>query len=405
MFQPSNKVLEKYADVLVNFALGSGKGIKKGDVVFLQIPECAKQMLNPLVIAVLKSGGHPLIHFTPEGTDRWMDVARVFFENAKDFQIKYLPENYLLGRVKDCDHFISVISTNNKKALQGVDTKKLMLRQSAIGFYKDARDKKENEGKLTWTLGLFGTEAMAKETGLSLKKYWDQIAKACYLDAKNPIAKWRSVFTQVEKSRRKLSAMKIDKLHIKGKNVDLTVGIGPGRKWLGGSGRNIPSFEIFTSPDRRLTEGWASFNQPLYVYGNLVEGVKLTFKGGKVVKVSAKKNAKLIKEMVKVPGANMVGEFSLTDKRFSKITHFMAETLYDENMGGKYGNSHIALGSAYKDAYTGDPSKVSKKKWDELGYNDSTVHTDIVSTDDRTVTAYLTNGTSKVIYKNGKFVL
>jgi aminopeptidase len=405
MFQPSSKVLEKYADVLVNFALGSGKGIKKGEVVFLQIPECAKQMLNPLVIAVLKSGGHPLIHFTPEGTDRWMDVARVFFENAKDFQIKYLPENYLLGRVKDCDHFISVISTNNKKALQGVDTKKLMLRQSAIGFYKDARDKKENEGKLTWTLGLFGTEAMAKETGLSLKKYWDQIAKACYLDAKNPIAKWRSVFAQVEKSRRKLSAMKIDKLHIKGKNVDLTVGIGPGRKWLGGSGRNIPSFEIFTSPDRRLTEGWASFNQPLYVYGNLVEGVRLTFKGGKVVKVSAKKNAKLIQEMVKVPGANMIGEFSLTDKRFSKITHFMAETLYDENMGGKYGNFHIALGSAYKDAYTGDPSKVSKKKWDELGYNDSTVHTDIVSTDDRTVTAYLANGTSKVIYKNGKFVL
>lgn len=405
MYLPSEKVLEKYADVLINFALGSGNGIKKGEVVFLQIPESAKQILNPLTKSVLKAGGHPIIHYSPEGTDRWMYVDRVFFENAKDFQLKYLPKNYLLGRVQDCDHFVSIIATNNKRALQGIDSRKLMARQSAIGFYKDARDKKENEGKLTWTLALFGTEAMAKEAGLSLSKYWDQIIKACFLNEKNPISKWRKVFSEVETLRQKLSKMKIVKVEIKGKNVDLTVGIGEGRKWLGGSGRNIPSFEIFTSPDTRLTEGWVKFNQPLYVYGNLVTGVELTFKNGKVVKVKAKKNQKLLADMIKVPGANKVGEFSLTDKRFSKITHFMADTLFDENTGGNFGNFHIALGSAYKDAYTGDISKVTKKKWEELGYNDSTVHTDIVSTDDRVVTAYFPDGKSRVIYKGGKFVI
>lgn len=405
MYQPSDKILEKYADVLINFALGSGKGIKKGEVVFLQVPESSKQMLNHLVKAVLKSGGHPLISYSPEGTDRWMDVGRVFLENAKDYQIKYLPKNYLLGRIKDCDHFVAMISSNNKKALQGVDTKKIMMRQAAIGFYKDARNKKEDEGKLTWTLALFGTQAMAKEAGLSLKDYWGQIIKACFLSEKNPVAKWRSVVSQIETLRAKLSEMKIDKVEVKGKNVDLTVGIGEGRKWLGGSGRNIPSFEIFTSPDARLTEGWVKFNQPLYEYGNLIEDVGLVFKKGKVVKVTAKKNAQLIKDMVKVPGANMIGEFSMTDKRFSKITHFMAETLYDENMGGKFGNSHLALGMAYKDAYTGNPAKVSKKKWEAMGYNDSTVHTDIVTTEDRTVTAFLSDGSKKVIYKNGRFVI
>jgi aminopeptidase len=405
MYAPSENILKKYADVLVKFALGSGQGIKKGEAIFLQVPESAKSILNPLVLSVLESGGYPIISFTPEGTDRWMSVDRVFLENASNQQTKYLPKNYLLGRIKDSDHMLYIISTNNKHDLEGVDSKKIMLRQAAVGFYKDARDKKENAGKLTWTLALFGTEAMAKEAGLTLRQYWDQIIKACFLDKPDPIAKWKSVFANVEKTREKLSKLEIEELFIKGKTVDLTIKIGRGRKWLGGSGRNIPSFEIFTSPDWRATEGWVKFSEALYVYGNLVENVELEFKKGRVVKVNASKNKNLVAEMIKVPGADKVGEFSLTDRRFSKITHFMAETLFDENMGGKFGNFHLALGSAYKDAYTGDSSKISKKNWEALGYNESSVHTDIISTDDKTVTAVLESGKSKVIYRNGMFDL
>lgn len=99
----------------------------------------------------------------------------------------------------------------------------------------------------------------------------------------------------------------------------------------------------------------------------------------------------------------MVGEFSLTDRRLSRITKFMGETLFDENVGGEQGNTHIALGSAYKDSYTKDPSKVSKEQWEELGFNESSVHTDIVSTNKRKVTATLKDGSKKVIYENGEF--
>ena len=83
----------------------------------------------------------------------------------------------------------------------------------------------------------------------------------------------------------------------------------------------------------------------------------------------------------------------------------MAETLFDENIGGPFGNTHIAVGMAYKDCYKGDASKVKDKEWKEMGYNNSSVHTDIVSTTDRTVTATLTNGKKMVIYENGQFVL
>lgn len=405
MFSPSPNLLKKYSDVLIKYALGSGKGIKNGETVFLHVPESAKPILNHLVLSVLEAGGNPIVHYTPDGTDRHTSVDRTFFDNATLKQIEYVPRNYLLGRVSDCDHFVSIISTNNKKELEGVEGKKILTRQKSMLFYKEAREKKENLGKLTWTLGLYGTPAMAKEAGLSLEEYWNQISKACFLDEGNPIAKWKNVSVEIEEIKSKLNSLNIKKLFIKGRNVDLEIGIGRGRVWMGGGGRNIPSFELFISPDFRMTNGLVKFNQPLYIYGSLIEDVELDFKNGKVQKAKSSKNQKLLTEMINAPGANQVGEFSLTDKRFSRITKFMAETLYDENMGGKYGNFHLALGSAYKDSYPGNSSKFSASDWKNLGYNESSVHTDIISTEDRTVTAVTGDGNKIVIYKNGVFTI
>ena len=84
----------------------------------------------------------------------------------------------------------------------------------------------------------------------------------------------------------------------------------------------------------------------------------------------------------------------------------MATTLFDENMGGAFGNTHIALGNAYKDTYPGDAAAVPEEQWVEMGYNACPkVHTDIISTTDRTVTARLRNGRETVIYRDGQFVL
>jgi aminopeptidase len=102
-------------------------------------------------------------------------------------------------------------------------------------------------------------------------------------------------------------------------------------------------------------------------------------------------------------GASKVGEFSLTDRRFSRIDMFMADTLFDENFGGDYGNSHIALGASYVDTYSGNPSDITKTFKKKMGFNDSALHWDLVNTEDKTVTAYLTNGKKMVIYENGMF--
>jgi aminopeptidase len=404
MYKPSQEILEKYANVLVKFALNSGKGLKKGETVYLVAEESAKPLFLELRKAIWKAGGHVIASYRPSNDEEY-NVERDFYEHAQDHQLAFFPEHHYRGLVKQIDHMVFVISETNKQALAGVDPKKIMKAGQALKPYMEWRDEKENAGKFTWTLALYGTPAMAKEVGMTTEEYWEQIIHACFLNETDPIKKWRSVFTQLAKYRDKLNKLKVDKYHVEGPDADLWIKQGEKRKWIGGSGRNIPSFELFTSPDWRGTEGWITFNQPLYRYGNLITGIKLVFKKGKVTECTADKNENVIKQMVATPNADKVGEFSMTDKRFSQITRFMGETLYDENVGGEHGNTHIALGNAYHDCYEGNPAKVSKKQWEKLGYNSSSVHTDIISTAPRTITAHLTNGKTQVIYKDGMYQL
>jgi len=406
MYTPSKKVLERYADVLVNFALGSGKGIKKGEVVCINGSEATKPLFVAVRNAVLKAGGHVILQYQPGGDDRY-NLSRDFFEYAQEHQLDFFPSKYIRGLVDQMDHVLFILGDNNPHALKGVDPKKIMRRGMANKQYLEWRTEKEHKGKFTWTIGLYCTSAMAKEADLTLEQYWKEIIQACFLDQKNPIAHWRKVYREIGVYKKKLNALspKIDKLHVEGPDADLWITLGKKRRWIAGRGRNIPSFEIFTSPDWRGTNGWIRFNQPLYRYGSLITGVELWFEDGRVVASRAKKGEKLLKTMTATHNADKVGEYSLTDSRHSRITKFMANTLYDENVGGTQGNTHIALGSAYADTYAGDVSKLTPKQKAALGYNDSSVHTDIISTARRTVTAYLKNGKTKVIYKNGRFVL
>lgn len=405
MFQPSQEILKKYADVLIKFALWNGNGIKKGETVSLQVPESSRPMLEPLVEATLEAGANPLMMLLPEGVDRWESVPRVFYEKGTLEQITYMPTDYLLARIHNSEHYVCMLSSANPKELEGIDSSKIMARQKAIKFYKDARTAKEDAGYLTWVLGLYGTEPMAAEAKMTLEEYWQQIISACYLDEADPIARWKETFALIEEYREKLTDLSIETVHVVGENIDLTVKIGDKRQWLGGSGRNIPSYEIYVSPDWRGTNGFITFNQPLYRFGAVITDIRLEFKDGLIVSATATQNEKLLRNMIAVEGANRIGEYSLTDSRFSKITRFMAETLYDENVGGRYGNTHLALGSSYKDSYTGDIKTAPVTLWEELGFNDSVIHTDIMSTTDRTVEATLKDGSKKIIYTEGKFTL
>lgn len=398
-YTPPEFILDRYAEVLVNFALHSGKGLRSGEVVQIAVPDVAKPLARALYKAVILAGGHPLLRILPTEFDK------VFYELANEEQLTFFPKTFLKTKAALLDHSISIIADVDPEELKGVDTSKIMTHRAAQYPYREWLFAKEHKGTFSWTAGLWGTPAKAAVVGLSYKEYWQQIIKACYLDFEDPVSEWRKLEQKQRKIKNWLNDLNIEFVHITGPDADLKIKIGANRAWKTGSGSNIPSYEHFTSPDWRGTEGWIAFNQPLYRYGNVIDGIRLEFKKGRISKATAKKGQVVLDSMLTSKDADKLGEFSLTDKRFSRITHPMAETLYDENMGGPHGNTHIAVGMAYKDCFKGDASSLKAKDWQKLGYNNSSVHTDIISTAERTVTAHLPDGTQKVIYTNGSFTL
>lgn len=396
---PPKEILDAYARVLVNFALGREEGINSGEVVQVMVPDIAKPMASALQRTLLKAGANVLMRILPTGLDR------EYFELASEDQLKFFPSKYLKARADLIDHNIAIIADPYPDELEGINPQKIFLARNAQKQYRDWLMDKETNGKYTWTAALWAVEAKAHIVGLSLEEYWRQIISACFLDSSDPIAKWREIKKLQSEIKTKLNRLSIEWIEIKAKDVDLKIKLGADRKFVGGADRNIPSFELFTSPNYQGTEGHIKFDQPLYRYGHLIDGVEMKFSKGQVVYATARRGENILKEMLKTPGADRLGEFSLTDKRLSHITHFMAETLYDENIGGKFGNTHVAIGMAYKDAYRHDRTKLSAQDWDNLGFNDSAEHTDIVSTTDRLVTALLSDGTKKIIYQSGQFTL
>jgi len=405
-YQPSDEILAKYAELLVKFGITnrSGKRLPKGSVVQFVVPEVAKPLYFHLQNAILKSGYNPLGVFLPNDDENY-NFEKGFYDSAGKFQLEFIPEKFNHGLVSEIDGNIRILAETDLHSLTMVDPKTVMCRTNALQQGKKLYYDKIDKDQLAWTLGLYGTDTMAKEAGISLKSYWNQIIKACYLDTQDPVAEWKSIDKTVQETCKKLTGLRIKSLHLVGPDVDLNVGIGDNRSWKAGGGCNIPSYEVFTSPNCHEINGRIKFNQPLYRYGKRIEDIELVFKNGEVISAKASKNLTLLKEMIKVKNGNRVGEFSLTDARLSRITKFMAETLYDENVGGKYGNTHLALGFCFKECFTGNSDKFNEEKWNSLGFNQSSLHNDIISTTDRTVTATLYDGSEKVIYEKGQFTV
>jgi len=395
----TDKILQNYADLMVNFAANERKGINPNEVCCVRVPESASIMLKYFQKSILKAGAIAVLEIIPEG------LSADFYELANETQLKYHNPEVIRAKNNQFDHIISVSGTQFPLELKDADTKKIAIRKKALApFYKEMWQRFD-KNEASWTLCLFGTAAMAEQASMSLKEYWDQIINACFLDTDNPVEHFQDIFNKIDKVSNWLNDLEIEHVHIQSENIDLKIKIGSNRKWVGGSGHNIPSFEVFTSPDFRDVNGTIKFDQPLYYSGNVIRDIELKFENGTVIEYNASQNKHVLDEMLSHKGATEIGEFSLTDSRFSRITKFMANTLYDENVGGEFGNTHIAVGNSYKNCFKGDYKSKTQEQWLELGYNDSDIQTDIVSTEDRTVTATLQDGSELVIYKDGKFTL
>lgn len=397
----TEKQLLNYADVLLwgLKTARSGK-YKKNDIVLIRYNLPAIRLAEILNEKLLKMGINPVLRIstTPVMERNFFDIT-----NSKQLIFTAPGEEELYKKINGS---IFLHAPESITHLRGVDPKKIGRATVARKHLKDILDKREEEGAFGWTLCMLPTEELAKHARLTIKEYTNEIAAACFLNKKSPVEEWQKVYNDAARIKKWLNGMSIKTLHIESENTDLEITPGDQKKWIGISGHNIPSFELFLSPDWRNTKGIYFANQPSYRSGNYVENIRLEFKKGEAVKIEAETGEEFVRNQLAMDkGANKIGEFSLTDKRFSKINKFMANTLFDENYGGSFGNCHIALGSSYSDTFSGNPKNLTKEIKKNLGFNDSALHWDLVNTEKKRVTANLASGKTVAIYENGKFMI
>ena len=391
--------LSRYADVLLwGLQTARSKRFKKGDIILVRYHLPALDLAEILQVRLLDMGMHPVLRLSPTPV-----MEQNFFGRADDGQLSFIaPGEMELYRSLNGSIFLH--APESITHLSGIDAARISRRAVTLKPQRDILDKRDAEGHFGWTLCMLPTAELARHADLSMAAYTDQIVKACWLHRRDPVSQWQGILKNARTLKQWLNRLSVSHYHVQSDNVDLEVTPGDQRRWIGISGHNIPSFELFLSPDWRGTRGTYFANLPSFRSGNRVNDVRLEFKKGRVVSISASQGEAFVRQQLGMDaGAGRLGEFSLTDKRFSKINRFMANTLFDENFGGRYGNCHVAVGSSYADTYTGDPRKLTKERKIQLGFNDSALHWDMVNTEKKRVVAHLKNGKRRTIYENGQF--
>jgi aminopeptidase len=236
-------------------------------------------------------------------------------------------------------------------------------------------------GELRWTIvaapNTGWAEAVFGEPDVD--RLWQAVATAVRLDEPDPVAAWQEHVAVLHRRCAAVQAAGLDALHYSGPGTDLVVGLHPGSRWVGGaiSGAdgiayvpNLPTEEVFTSPDPSRADGVLALTRPLVMPSNgiVVEGLRLTFEDGRIVAAEADRGADAVRaELDSDPGARRLGEVALLDRdsRVRRAGVVFHDTLYDENAG-----AHVAWGQAFSMCLPEGGSM-------DL-FNSSSVHTDVV---------------------------
>ena len=243
----------------------------------------------------------------------------------------------------------------------------------------EATMKTVNERLVNWTGIAFPNEGWARAVfgEPDVERLWEAVAHAVRLDEPDPVAAWSAHVERLERRVAALDALGVDSLRFRGPGTDLTVGLLEQSVWCGPRTKtawgvyhvpNMPTEEVFTTPDARRTEGVVRSTRPLVLYGTIVRGLELGFDDGRIVDVSADAGADVIRgQLATDERAAYLGEVALVDgtSRVGDAGVTFFDTLFDENV-----TCHVAYGAAYAEAVEDEPP--------EDGFNVSSVHSDFM---------------------------
>src|SRR3990170_4059897 len=336
----------KLAKTLVEYSVK----VKPGDWVVIFTHPLAEPLTREVLRYAVRAGGRTNILMGFDST------AEIFFQEANEDQLKWISPFEKMP-FEDADVFISIQASENTRAMTGVDSKKQQIRSAARKGIMDAYMSRSATGALRWNLTYFPCQAYAQDAELSLSDFEDFVYRACFVDQDDPVEMWNKVEANQARWVEWLKGKK--KVELRGPNIDINLSI-EGRTFNNSVARhNMPGSEIFTGPVEESANGWVEFSFPAIRLGREVDGVRLEFKDGRVVKASARKNEDYLLKMLDIdPGAKFLGELGIgTNYAIDRFTKTM---LYDEKIGGTI---HLALGASYPE--TGGKNE-SALHWDML---------------------------------------
>ena len=242
------------------------------------------------------------------------------------------------------------------------------------------------ERRIAWAIVGCPNEGWAKAVlgEPDVDRLWEAVASTVRLDEPDPVAAWRDHIATLKSRASALNERRFDSVRLQGPGTDLTIGLTPRSRWVAAETEtawgqthvpNMPTEEVFTTPDLRRVEGTVRSTMPLVLSGTVVRDLALRFEGGEIVEVKASSGEVVIRKQIETDeGSRRLGELALVDgdSRVGRTGLTFMNTLFDENA-----TTHIAFGQALPEAVEGGGS-MSPEELAELGVNDSTVHVDFM---------------------------
>jgi aminopeptidase len=365
--------LERFAHLAVDFSAN----VQPGQIVTVE----AETGMEPVVRAVATRAYELGARFVDVTYfDPYVKKARL--QLAAEDTLEFVPAWYgrrmlELGDVRAAR--IVLVPRVSPGILNGVDPKRAGRDQ-----LPDIQERLEiiNKRLVNWTIMPFPTQPWAEivypdlDGETALARLTEELTHVCRLDEDDPVAAWRERRTTLHSVAERLTDRRFDAIRLEGPGTNITLGLLPSSVWEGGSSTtvdgiehmpNVPTEEVYTTPDPTRAEGVVRATKPLDIGGTIINGLEVRFEGGRAVDIQAESGAEVLRERAAYDEhASRLGELALVDRegRIGALGTIFYNTLLDENAA-----SHIALGNAYEIAVS--PEDVPK-------INKSAIHIDFM---------------------------
>jgi len=370
--------IERYTDAMAELVVRFGANVQPGQVVAIGAEPGKEQMVRAIAEHAYRAGAKfvDLSVF-----DVHLKRARAIYGSVDD--LAYVPP-WIGGRVLALGELhaarIALSGPSAPHALDDVDPELIgldMLPRVAESMTV------VNDRSTNWSIVPAPTPAWALlvhprlEPGAALERLWAEVAHVCRLDEPDPIGAWRTRLDELRRVASALGKLRFDAIRLHGPGTDLTVGLLPSSDWLAADAEtvdgithrpNLPTEEVFTTPDPERVNGTVTATKPLFTSGTTITGLRVAFEHGRVTSIDADEGAEVLRGLVtRDEGAARLGELALVDGkgRIGPLETVFYDTLLDENAA-----SHIALGAGYQVGVTDDS--------DRGRVNVSAIHTDFM---------------------------